>query len=234
MSVLKALWDRKWVLRSIFSTIYFNFRCLPLSQAWKLPVILYKPHFGNLSGKVIIEGKVRPGIVQLGQCKVPFYPDSGIKINLSGIAIFRGSCMMGNDCCLSVGKGATLTIGDHFYASCSLKLSCVNKVEILENATVGWDCIITDSDFHTLTKVEGGYTKGYGEIHIGKNNWLATRCVVLKNTKTPDYCTTSASSTLSRDYTLFGNNVIIGNKSDVEILKTGVYHNPYDDRIQLA
>ena len=230
MNLFAVLWDRKWVLRSIFSTIYFNFKCLPLSQAWRLPIILYKPHFQKLAGKVVLEGNVHLGVVQLGHYKVPFYPNSGVRINLEGTIVFRGTCMMGNDCCLSVGKNAILTIGDHFYASSSLKLSCVSKVEILENATIGWDCIITDSDFHKMTKVDGGYTKGYGEIHIGKNNWLAAKCIVLKNTRTPDYCCISASTTLSRDYSALGNNIVIGNKSEVEILRTGVYLNPYDDK----
>lgn len=37
------------MLRSIFSTIYFNLYYLPFKQAIKLPILLYKPHLINVS-----------------------------------------------------------------------------------------------------------------------------------------------------------------------------------------
>lgn len=37
------------MLRSIFSTIYFNLYYLPFKQAIKLPILLYKPHLINVN-----------------------------------------------------------------------------------------------------------------------------------------------------------------------------------------
>lgn len=39
--MLKNLWNKRWMLRSILYSLYFNFHYLPLKQAIKLPIILY-------------------------------------------------------------------------------------------------------------------------------------------------------------------------------------------------
>ena len=49
-------------------TIYFNFHYLPFGQAIKLPIILRKPRFVRLKGKVSIENdNVRFGMIVLGK-----------------------------------------------------------------------------------------------------------------------------------------------------------------------
>lgn len=53
-SLLVKIWENRWMLRSIFSTIYFNFHYLPFRQAVHLPIILYKPHLVKLKGNVNI------------------------------------------------------------------------------------------------------------------------------------------------------------------------------------
>lgn len=42
------------ILRYLHKSIYFNFKCLPIQQAIKLPILLYKPKFGKLDGRVTI------------------------------------------------------------------------------------------------------------------------------------------------------------------------------------
>lgn len=56
INILKRLWCERWVLRSLPSSIYFNFHYLPFKQAMRLPIWLYKPHFLALKGKIIILG----------------------------------------------------------------------------------------------------------------------------------------------------------------------------------
>ena len=48
MKAINKLKNYSWCLRSLLSSIYFNFHYLPLSQAMKLPILLYKPKFGSL------------------------------------------------------------------------------------------------------------------------------------------------------------------------------------------
>ena len=48
-------------------TLYFNFKKFPLSTAMKLPVIFYGPvKFTNITGKVVIEGPVKRGMIGFG------------------------------------------------------------------------------------------------------------------------------------------------------------------------
>ena len=55
------------LLRSLPASVYFNFHYLPLRQAVKLPIMLYKPRFLELKGTVRIEGdNIRTGMIQLG------------------------------------------------------------------------------------------------------------------------------------------------------------------------
>ena len=44
------------IVRYLIPTIYFNFHYLPFSQACRIPILFYKPHFGMLKGQVRIAG----------------------------------------------------------------------------------------------------------------------------------------------------------------------------------
>lgn len=61
--MIKALLNRfrfeLKLLRYLIPNIYFNFHYLPFKQAFKLPIVFYKPHFGMLKGKVSINGGVQ-------------------------------------------------------------------------------------------------------------------------------------------------------------------------------
>ena len=223
-SFIKKVYREKWVLRSLFYTVYFNFKMLPIKQACKLPILLYKPKFLSCNGKISILGNVAFGMIRLGRYRVPFYPNNGIRINLDGNIVFCGKCDIGNDSVISVGKLGELTLGNRFSATAALKLSCNYRISFKDNVTIGWDNIIMDSDFHRMTKSDmTGYTRGVGEILIGSNNWFACRNIILKNTKTPNYCTISATSVLNRDYSEFGEYSVIGNKNEMSLLRGGVW-----------
>lgn len=56
IKIFRKIKREAWVLKYIIPTIYFNFHYLPFKQAVKLPILLYKPHFLNLKGKIIISG----------------------------------------------------------------------------------------------------------------------------------------------------------------------------------
>lgn len=230
-SKIKKIWKEKWIFRSIISSIFFNFYYLPIKQAVKLPIILYKPQFIKLKGKVIIQSpEIKTGMIKLGKRIVPIYPNSGIIFeNNGGTIIFEGSCAIGNNSALSIGKYGNLTIGDNFIASTTLKLVCLHQITIGERSRIGWECTLMDTDFHKLTKLNGKYTKGYGCIKIGKNNWLGTKCHVLKNTETPDYCIVSATTLLNKKVEFPSYSIIGGNP--INLLASGIFRNVDDDKI---
>lgn len=59
-TIISKIWTYKQLLLWFPWTLYINFKKLPLKQAVRIPIIFFKPYFGKLSGKVVIEGgKVR-------------------------------------------------------------------------------------------------------------------------------------------------------------------------------
>ena len=103
--------------------------------------------------------------------------------------------------------------------------------------TVGWDNIFMDSDFHRLTKLRNNeYTKGYGKIKIGSNNWFACRSTTLKNTVTPNFCTIAVQTVLNKDYRPLGEYVVIGNDNSITVLAENVWldsNNPLSTKIEI-
>lgn len=229
--IIKRLWKNRWVFRSLIKSIFFNFYYLPFKQAIKLPILLYKPHFISLKGKIIISSpSIKTGMILLGRRKVPIYPNSGIIYeNNGGILEFKGTCDIGNNSAISVGEKAKVEIGDRFLASTTLKLISCHHITFGEKVRVAWECTFMDTDFHAMKKINGGYTKGYAPIKIGNNNWFGTKCHIMKRTETPDYCTISATTLLNQKYDYPPYTVIGG--SPVKEIAHGVYRDVDDDTI---
>ena len=79
MHLLIKIWNEKWILRSILVSIFFNLKYLPISQAIKLPILLYKPNLIKLKGRIKIESsQIKFGMIQLGRPIVPIFPNNGI------------------------------------------------------------------------------------------------------------------------------------------------------------
>lgn len=229
---VKKVWRSRWVLRSLLSSIYFNFHYLPFKQAIKLPILLYKPNLIKCNGKIIIDADdIYTGMIRLGVWMVSIYRNTGIMFeNSGGTIIFNGKCSIGNDSSIAVGTHGELVIGSGFCATASLKLVCYNNIKFNDNVLIGWDCIFMDTDFHKLTRIgENGCSKGYGSIIIGANNWFGCKCVVLKNTQTEDFISVGSSSLLNKKYAFPSYSVIAGNP--VKACAYGLYLNREDDAI---
>lgn len=233
MGVSKKRLRRKWaVVRSFLPSLFFNLYYFPFKQAVKLPVLVYKPKFYALKGQARIEGKVSYGMIRLGFQEVPLYPNNGILWeNHGGCVVFGGRCSIGNNSALSVGPQGKLEIGDDFSASSTLKLVCNHSVVMEPAVHIGWECLIMDTSFHRLKKREGSYrNKGYAPVRIGRNNWIAARCMVLQGTRTPDYCTFAAGSILHKDYSHFSSySLFAGNPLSVKA--EGVWRDMCDKEI---
>ncbi len=230
--MLKKLWNNKWILRSILKTIYFNFRYLPIAQAVKLPILLYKASLKQCRGSVEIKAKqITTGMIKLGINRVSIYPNTGFFYeNHGGRLVFKGKCTIGNNSYISIGKDANLIFGDSFSCSTSMKCVCYKRVEFQKDVRVGWDCIFMDTDFHCMKTKDGQKTKGYGSILVGEGNWIGSKCMILKNTKTSNYNTISANSLTNRDLTIFADYSVLGG-CPVKLIAKGLYRDFKDDVI---
>lgn len=203
------------------SSLYFNFHYLPLRQAVKLPVVLFKPKLLKCKGEVIIESDtIKTGMIQLGEHLVSLYPNVGIVWeNKGGQVIFNGKCIIGSSSAISIGEKGICEVGDNFRATSGLKLTSHYHIQFAENVLIAWEVIIMDTSFHRLKDMNGDFkNKGYGAISIGKNNWITARSMVLSGTKTPDYCIIGAGSVLNKDYSGFPTHILLaGNPVEMKV-----------------
>ncbi len=227
---IKKLWRHRWILRAIVPSIIFNFRHLPFKQARFLPILLYKPRLGECSGNFVFKCPVRFGLVKLGKNCVSIYPDSGISIENRGTIIFNGRLTIGNASAISVGREGTLEFGNSVTVTTCLKLVCYHCVSIQDNVLIGWNCMITDTDFHKLKYIDGGYSKGYGNIIIQNDTWIANGCKLYKNTNIPSYCVIS-SDTIIRGSIDCSPYSLIVTESTATVRKEGVFRDKNDDMI---
>lgn len=229
--MLKKLWNKRWMLRSILYSLYFNFHYLPLKQAIKLPIILYKPKLLKCKGKIQILGNVKTGMIQLGKYTVSLYPNSGIVFeNHGGSIIFNGKCNIGNNSAISIGEKGELIIGDSFSATTSLKLVAYHSIEFKKNVLCGWDCLFMDTDFHQITFTDSNsLPKAYDKISIGENCWFALKCTVMKGTVLANNNIIAANSLLNKDYLDTSYCLLAGQPATIK--KRNIYRNPLNDKI---
>lgn len=216
MNFIQKIWKQRWILRSFFSTIFFNFYYLPFKQAIHLPILLYKPKFIKLSGQIVINcDKVHFGMVQLGRPMVPIYPNNGIIFqNVNGLISFKGGCRIGSNSAISVNKGAKLEFGENFTATSTIKLVCCKAITFGSQCRLGWDALVLDSSFHPLYDLEKEKFKpSFGAINIGDSNWFANQTVIMHSVTTPKRCIFGLRSIVTRggnyeSYAVHGGNPI--------------------------
>jgi acetyltransferase-like isoleucine patch superfamily enzyme len=227
LTKLKVFFSVNWI-----KTIYFNFHYLPFEQAKRFPIWIYKAKLLKCKGQVIIQcDDICSGMIRLGQYAVSLYPDLGIVWeNHGGTVIFNGNCSIHNSSAISIGSKGKVFFGKEFVASC-LKLTSYYSVYFSDFTRIGWSVIIMDTNFHRLKNLAGKKIgTAYGEIFFGKNNWIASKCIVLESTRTSDYSIFSAGSILHGDYSDFpSHSIIAGNP--LEVKATGVWRDIGDDSI---
>lgn len=220
---------------SVPKTIWFNFHYLPLKQAIQLPIFCYKIRLRKAKGKVqIISNEFRTGMISLGKDIVGIYPNSGVTWENAGNIIFRGLTRIGNDCSICVGRKGTLDVGNNFVTNASTKIVCAYRIKFLENVTIGWETLLMDTSFHRIKGLDGEFKgKGYGEIILGKNNWLGTKCIVFPGAKTPDYCVIGAGSFLNKDISDYPTHIMVAG-NPVQIKVRDVWRDVNDDNPEIG
>ena len=164
-------------LRDFPKSVYFNYRCLPLKQAKKLPVrVRYDTKFGILDkNSVSINGTCKRSMITLGYRGGQFVSANRGYIGISGgKIIFNGTCNFGEGFGIAV-EGGTLIFGDDFYTNRNFMAECQKKIEFGNDVLLGWNVSIRDTDGHS---VNGKPFKS--EITIKNHVWIASGVTVLK------------------------------------------------------
>ncbi len=230
--IIKTIWKMRWLFRSLPKTIYFNFHYLPFYQAIKLPILLYKPHFITTKGSIVIYGKVRFGLIQLGKFSSNVHPNNGIHYeNKGGQIVFRGKCNIGNSTFLSVGPKGLLDFGSGFTNASGLRIVCFKSIKFGINNRIGWGVTFMDTNFHPLIQqADNRIKRASGSIEIGDYNWLGMECLVMHSVKTPDRCVFGARTIICRNTDMESYCVTVPSSKGIIVTK-GVYRDiegPYD------
>ena len=207
----------------LMQSLLFNLRFLPFQQAKHLPILLYNPHLIDCTGGVEIKsGNIYRGMIKLGIPLTPKYPQNGITLEIRGKLVFRGSCTIGNDSFISVGKLGRLTIGNNLIVTAAMKVVCAKSITIGDNVLLGWETTLMDTSFHPLFNRESNsFMEATREIVIGDNNWTGMQTLVMPGVITPPNCVFGARSVVTRNgqyqsYCLYGGAPIRKLKSNVE------------------
>lgn len=200
-------------LLSIPKTIFFNFYHLPLNQAIRLPFLVHRSvELASLKGKIVLfKDATLFGCVRLGFRLAGTYPISHKSVlENRGTIIFQGKAIIAGGFGISTYRSANLTIGENFAANSSMKLICTTNIKVGKHVRFAWENIIADSDFHELIdEVSNTTTVCSEEVVIGDNNWFGMRSIILKGTRTPNYCITGANSLVRSDFINYGEKILI-------------------------
>jgi len=222
-------------LLALFPSIFFCLRYLPLKQAIKLPIIIYKPKFHCLDGKVIINSrKISFGMIRIGLFITNLYPNTGINWYNKGTIVFKGKACIGANSFITVlRENSYLEFGDNFGNSSTLRINCDYRIILQDNVLIGFDVVILDSSLHRLKNSEGKFIgKGYDEVYLGNGTWIASNCIIMQGVKTPDFSVFGAHSLLNKDYAKYhGFSLFAG--SPAKFIKEGVWRDPKDNKITI-
>ncbi|MCW5520697.1 transferase [Aureitalea sp. L0-47] len=203
-------------------TIYFNFKKFPLSTAIKLPVMFYGPvKFTNITGKVIIEGPIKKGMIGFGlQFERGTTHRGTAELDIEGTIVFKNRAHIGKDCFVFIHHNGYCEFGDMGCLGSNVKFICTHRIVLGNWAGIGYESQVVDTTAHPMKDLTTGkYVPMAGAIEIGNYNTISNRVSIMNNTKTPDSCVVASNSMCNRDYTEYGSNILLGG-IPAKLLKT--------------
>lgn len=191
-----------------------------------LAKIKYKLNFfGNFIWYYLI-----PNLSSLVYNKVSFLRIPSF--NISTIFRGQGEVKIGNNCvfgskmggfhsCGSVefltrAQDSKIVLGDEIWTNNKLSIICQNNINIGSKTLIGQNVIIMDFEAHQINPLRRTKIGEVGSVEIGKNVWIGSNVIILKNTNIGDNSIVAAGAVVSG---IFPGNVIIGG-IPAKIIKT--------------
>ena len=180
-------------------TLLFNFKYFPLKIACRLPVILSRNVFLDITeGSIELPDKITRGMIKIGFGTVGIFDRKRSRAiwRSAGKVIFKGKCHLGHGSKISVGSNGVLEFGENFSITAESSIACEDNILFGDNCLVSWDCLFMDTDYHSI--IIDGVRKNHNRpIHVGDHVWVCCRSVILKGTKIPGGCVVGAGSLVS-------------------------------------
>jgi acetyltransferase-like isoleucine patch superfamily enzyme len=189
-----------------------------------MPIFIYGPiKFKCLSGKILLTGKIRPGLVKFGYDFTGFPKYNNTKIlDLKGDIVFEGFAFISIGTLISAWEGATIIIGNGVMIGSGTVVKSVEKIEIGRYTRITDGCVIFDGDIHYIKDLETGSIKrNRGKIVIGNHCWINSNVTIGKNVTIPNYSIIAKQTIVNQSFKEKANYLFIGG-IPAKIIKQGV------------
>lgn len=159
----------------------------------------------------ILKGAVKPFMIRIGfheccECN----PSDKTVLKVDGKLVFNGDAHIGKGSKIIVYRGGVLELGQNFAISASSVISCRKHIKFGRDIQFSWDCLVMDSDTHTILDTEGNRINPDKDIVFGDKVWIGNGCMILKGAHVPNTCVIGARSIVAgnkfEDHT-----IIVGN-----------------------
>ena len=191
----------KFFCRIGFKTLYFNFKYLPFKQAVHLPFFISrKVYFREISGSILLDCPVSPGIVRIGFGDVGIFDDKKSRTiwDVTGTVLFKGKADIGHGSKIAVGCDGKLVFGRNFQISAESSIIAFSEIQFGDNCLLSWDVLIMDTDLHNIRDLNGNIINEAKPVLIGDKVWIGCRSLILKGVSIPCNCIIGANSMVNK------------------------------------
>ena len=230
---LEKLISLKWF--NPFLTLWLNLRSLPFHQAIRLPIWVYgKPRFYSLSGTIIIEGKIKFGMIKFNKVRpgAPSYMGLNSEIYNLGNIIIQGSGYFGTGNKIFINYGAELTLGNNFAITDMVNLGCMKKIVIKSGTSITHRCQLLDSNYHYVANFNNNTIPDRAKpLIIGERCWIGNSTTITGGTILPDFTIVASNSLVNSSTNKIPKNSIIGGVP-AKLIRTG-FRRVYNKKLNI-
>lgn len=192
---------------SILKTFYINFKTQKFKDAIKFPILIGKHTHLDIRGGVKIPLRISSGMIRIGiggSRDLLHYESrqNYISVRQGATLVFEGCAHFAPHTSILVGANAELRFGDNFSSNNGCRFSVIDKIGFGKDVLFGGNCVVRDSDGHTVYDLEGIHTvahKNKSPVKIGNHVWIANNCHILKGVTIADDTVIGYGSLVVRD-----------------------------------
>ena len=189
---------------NVVKTLVANFALLPFKQAIHLPILIHGScKLGTIKGKVILNGKISRGMVNIGSSDFVRSYGSKTYIAIMGVLELEEGVIIRKGMKLRISPSAKITLKKNSFIgdNCSFVSDC--SITIGENTRIEQGSFLMDTDYHYIVNLSDRTIKdNLAPIVIGDNNWFGMYTIVKKRTITPNgTIVLGPFSSIGKDYT---------------------------------
>ncbi|EMW5701155.1 LbetaH domain-containing protein [Enterococcus faecium] len=161
-------------------TIYFNYKFLHISDAWRLPILVHRKVRITRKSRRKIEIVLQSGkIVYLGFPVLNTAGNEETIISIEGILRIQGPAFIAQGAHIDIRKNAVLDIGSKFNSTGKMSIICFKEIQFKDGCTVSWDTLFMDTDSHTIFELNTHrILNKNNKIVIGKHCWIGAKSVI--------------------------------------------------------